>query len=81
MSPPLCEPLVWSKSEPPCDGQSVVLLATFIQSPAEFYCCMSNPAGIFVQPKPFFKQMVDVDGGVGVNECCPSKCAFSPTCA
>ncbi|XP_049420220.1 tudor domain-containing protein 1 isoform X3 [Epinephelus fuscoguttatus] len=41
---PASEPLVWSETELPCDGQKVALLASVIQNPGEFYCRINNPA-------------------------------------
>uniref|UniRef100_A0A8C9WZY1 Tudor domain containing 1 n=1 Tax=Sander lucioperca TaxID=283035 RepID=A0A8C9WZY1_SANLU len=40
---PACEPLVWSCSELPCDGQTVALLASVLENPQEFYCRINNP--------------------------------------
>ncbi|XP_028423126.1 tudor domain-containing protein 1 isoform X3 [Perca flavescens] len=40
---PACEPLVWSCSELPCDGQTVALLASVVENPQEFYCRINNP--------------------------------------
>ncbi|XP_070708417.1 tudor domain-containing protein 1 [Pempheris klunzingeri] len=39
-----CEPLVWSSAELPCDGQRVALLASVMENPQEFYCCIDNLA-------------------------------------
>uniref|UniRef100_A0A3Q1I304 Tudor domain containing 1 n=1 Tax=Acanthochromis polyacanthus TaxID=80966 RepID=A0A3Q1I304_9TELE len=41
--PPVAEPLVWSTTELPCDGQTVALLASFVESPGDFYCRIDNP--------------------------------------
>ncbi|XP_068440058.1 tudor domain-containing protein 1 isoform X2 [Clinocottus analis] len=43
-SPAACEPLGWSCTELPCDGQTVALLASVMENPQEFYCCINNPA-------------------------------------
>ncbi|KAG7507722.1 hypothetical protein JOB18_042668 [Solea senegalensis] len=40
---PACEPLVWSFSEIPCDGQTVALQTTFVANPGEFYCRIDSP--------------------------------------
>ncbi|XP_034415209.1 tudor domain-containing protein 1 [Cyclopterus lumpus] len=42
-TPAACEPLVWSCTELPCDGQTVALLASVVENPQEFYCCINNP--------------------------------------
>ncbi|XP_074476299.1 tudor domain-containing protein 1 isoform X2 [Sebastes fasciatus] len=42
--PPACEPLVWSCTELPRDGQTVALLASVVENPGEFYCRINNPA-------------------------------------
>uniref|UniRef100_A0A3Q3X8T6 Tudor domain containing 1 n=1 Tax=Mola mola TaxID=94237 RepID=A0A3Q3X8T6_MOLML len=41
--PPAREPLVWSCSELPCDGQTVALLASVVENPHKFYCHINNP--------------------------------------
>ncbi|KAM8836922.1 tudor domain-containing protein 1 [Spinachia spinachia] len=38
-----CEPLVWSCTELPRDGQTVALLASVVENPQEFYCRINNP--------------------------------------
>uniref|UniRef100_A0AAQ4QZE9 Tudor domain-containing protein 1 n=1 Tax=Gasterosteus aculeatus aculeatus TaxID=481459 RepID=A0AAQ4QZE9_GASAC len=38
-----CEPLVWSCTRLPCDGQTVALLASVVENPQEFYCRVNNP--------------------------------------
>nr|XP_046232521.1 tudor domain-containing protein 1 isoform X2 [Scatophagus argus] len=40
---PACEPLVWSGTELPCDGQTVALLASVVENPQEFYCRINSP--------------------------------------
>ncbi|XP_070783515.1 tudor domain-containing protein 1 [Enoplosus armatus] len=40
---PACEPLVWSCTELPTDGQTVALLASVVENPGEFYCHINNP--------------------------------------
>ncbi|XP_028331268.1 tudor domain-containing protein 1 isoform X2 [Gouania willdenowi] len=40
---PAQELLVWPKVELPLDNQTVVLQTVFVESPKEFYCCISNP--------------------------------------
>ncbi|KAM9336898.1 tudor domain-containing protein 1 [Symphorus nematophorus] len=40
---PPSEPLVWSCTELPCDGQTVALLASVMENPQEFYCRINNP--------------------------------------
>lgn len=42
---PAWEPLLWSCAELPCDGQTVALLASVVESPQKFYCHIDNPAG------------------------------------
>nr|XP_061822693.1 tudor domain-containing protein 1 isoform X1 [Nerophis lumbriciformis] len=42
--PQVNAPLVWSSVELPTNGQSVVLSATLIVSPGEFFCHIDNPA-------------------------------------
>uniref|UniRef100_A0A7N8WS55 Tudor domain containing 1 n=1 Tax=Mastacembelus armatus TaxID=205130 RepID=A0A7N8WS55_9TELE len=39
---PVKEPLLWSCTELSCDGQTVVLLASVIENPGEFYCRVDN---------------------------------------
>ncbi|XP_045924899.1 tudor domain-containing protein 1 isoform X3 [Micropterus dolomieu] len=39
---PVPEPLVWSYTELACDGQTVALLATVVENPGKFYCCINN---------------------------------------
>lgn len=46
--PPACEPLLWSYTELPSDGQTVALLASVVENPQEFYCRINNPTGIVV---------------------------------
>lgn len=46
--PPACEPLVWSCTELPCDGQTVALLASVVENPRELYCRINDPKGIVV---------------------------------
>uniref|UniRef100_A0A671WVE8 Tudor domain containing 1 n=1 Tax=Sparus aurata TaxID=8175 RepID=A0A671WVE8_SPAAU len=41
--PPACEPLLWSYTELPSDGQTVALLASVVENPQEFYCRINNP--------------------------------------
>ncbi|XP_029312233.1 tudor domain-containing protein 1 [Cottoperca gobio] len=41
---PACEPLVWSCTELPRDGQTVALLASVVENPLEFHCRIDNPA-------------------------------------
>ncbi|KAM4524090.1 tudor domain-containing protein 1 [Odontesthes bonariensis] len=43
VSPPVCEPLVWSSTELPHTGQTVALLASVVESPGKFHCCINNP--------------------------------------
>ncbi|XP_072229012.1 tudor domain-containing protein 1 [Leuresthes tenuis] len=43
LSPPVCEPLVWSSTELPCNGQTVALLASVVESPGKFHCRINNP--------------------------------------
>lgn len=45
---PACEPLVWSWTELPTDGQTVALLASVLENPQDFYCCINSPTGIVV---------------------------------
>ncbi|XP_073345172.1 tudor domain-containing protein 1 [Pagrus major] len=40
---PACEPLLWSYTELPSDGQTVALLASVVENPQEFYCRIDNP--------------------------------------
>ncbi|XP_044033632.1 tudor domain-containing protein 1 isoform X2 [Siniperca chuatsi] len=40
---PVCEPLVWSCTELPCDGKTLALLASVVENPGEFYCRINNP--------------------------------------
>ncbi|XP_040922770.1 tudor domain-containing protein 1 [Toxotes jaculatrix] len=40
---PASEPVVWSFTEIPCDGQTVALLASVVENPGEFYCHIDNP--------------------------------------
>nr|XP_057918672.1 tudor domain-containing protein 1 isoform X2 [Doryrhamphus excisus] len=42
-APEVCKPLVWSSVELPTEGQSVVLTATVVVNPGEFFCHMDNP--------------------------------------
>ncbi|KAM9716326.1 tudor domain-containing protein 1 [Menidia menidia] len=42
LRPQVCEPLVWSSTELPCDGQVVALLASVIESPSKFHCRIDN---------------------------------------
>ncbi|KAK9530366.1 hypothetical protein VZT92_011871 [Zoarces viviparus] len=42
--PPACEPLVWSCTELPRDGQTVALFASVVENPQEFYCRINEPA-------------------------------------
>lgn len=46
VSLPAREPLVWSFTKIPCDGQTVVLLPSVVDNPGEFYCRVDNLAGI-----------------------------------
>ncbi|KAM8730279.1 tudor domain-containing protein 1 isoform 2-T2 [Acanthopagrus schlegelii] len=41
--PPACEPLLWTYTELPSDGQTVALLASVVENPQEFYCRINNP--------------------------------------
>ncbi len=45
---PASEPLVWSYTELPCDGQTVALLASVVENPQEFHCRINNPKGTVV---------------------------------
>ncbi|XP_039990647.1 tudor domain-containing protein 1 isoform X2 [Xiphias gladius] len=40
---PASEPVVWSFTEIPCNGQTVALLASVVENPGEFYCRVDNP--------------------------------------
>ncbi|XP_030611149.1 tudor domain-containing protein 1 [Archocentrus centrarchus] len=40
----VCEPLVWSYTELPCNGQTVALLASVVENPGAFYCRIDSPA-------------------------------------
>ncbi|XP_076007844.1 tudor domain-containing protein 1 [Genypterus blacodes] len=40
------EPLRWSNTELPCDGQTVALLASVLENPGDFYCCINNPTDL-----------------------------------
>lgn len=42
----MCEPLVWSCAELPCNNQTVALLASVVENPGAFYCRIDNPTGI-----------------------------------
>ncbi|AWP17728.1 putative tudor domain-containing protein 1 isoform 2 [Scophthalmus maximus] len=44
VSLPAREPLVWSFTKIPCDGQTVVLLPSVVDNPGEFYCRVDNLA-------------------------------------
>uniref|UniRef100_UPI0037E92CC5 tudor domain-containing protein 1 n=1 Tax=Semicossyphus pulcher TaxID=241346 RepID=UPI0037E92CC5 len=41
--PPASQPLKWSRTELPCDGQTVALLACLVENPGDFYCYINNP--------------------------------------
>lgn len=41
-------PLVWSSAELACDGPTVALMVSSVQSPGEFFCYNNEPEGIVV---------------------------------
>ncbi|XP_069547383.1 tudor domain-containing protein 1, partial [Brachyistius frenatus] len=63
VSPPVCEPLVWSCTELPCHNQTVALLASVVENPEEFYCHINNPADhrLLMELGPLLKHHCEAD--------------------
>lgn len=59
VSTPVCEPLSWSCTELPSEGQTVALLASVVENPGEFFCRIDNPTGIGVQSREPLLLFVD----------------------
>uniref|UniRef100_A0A3B5BFI9 Tudor domain containing 1 n=1 Tax=Stegastes partitus TaxID=144197 RepID=A0A3B5BFI9_9TELE len=80
VSSPVPEPLVWSRSELPCDGQTMALLASVVEDPGEFYCRIDNPTDHqqLVKLEAELKQHCEADTSPFVPKVGEPCCAIFP---